>query len=320
LNRARTVAACVLAAGVLATVLPGCALAPRSAPPASLPAGLAPRVALDGTPFFPQDEYQCGPAALATVLTYAGAPRTPQQLVDQVYLPQRKGTLQLEMLAATRRAGLLPYPLAADAGAVLQEVAGGYPVVVLQNLGPALFPRWHYAVVIGYDLPRSEVILRSGVQQRLVTALPEFLDAWMKAGSWAFVAVPPDHLPATANADDLVTAAASLERVSPDAAAQAYGAALERWPDNLVARLGLGNVAYGQHRLDDAQAQYRLATQAHPESADAWNNLSQVLLETGRTGEAAAAIGRAVAIGGPRLAIYRSTQDAIVAAGAAVHD
>ncbi len=318
MNRPRRAAArarALAAACVLALGLPGCALAPAGAPVPVLPDGLPPRVALDATPFFPQDDYQCGPAALATVLSYAGAPRTPRQLVDQVYLPQRKGTLQLEMLAATRRAALLPYPLAPQAADLLRELAGGHPVVVLQNLGWALLPRWHYAVLIGYDLPRGEVILRSGTQARLVAALPAFLDSWTRAGSWAFVAVAPDQLPATANADDFVTAAASLERVAPAAAAQAYGAALARWPDNLVARLGLGNVAYGQHRLDDAQVQYRLATEAHPESADAWNNLAQALLDSGRASDAAVAARRAVAIGGPRLAIYRATLDEIGAAG-----
>ena len=36
--------------------------------PADLPAGRASAVELDATPFFSQDKYQCGPAALATVL------------------------------------------------------------------------------------------------------------------------------------------------------------------------------------------------------------------------------------------------------------
>ena len=43
--------------------------------------------------------------ALATVLGAAGIGRTPEQLAPQVYLPQRQGSLQVELLGASRRAG-----------------------------------------------------------------------------------------------------------------------------------------------------------------------------------------------------------------------
>ncbi|HKK22781.1 MAG TPA: hypothetical protein VJ947_03765, partial [Pseudohaliea sp.] len=51
-------------------------------------ASLAPAaVELDATPFFPQQRYQCGPAALATVLSASGVPVEPAALVDEVYIP-----------------------------------------------------------------------------------------------------------------------------------------------------------------------------------------------------------------------------------------
>jgi len=289
----------------------GCALLPGPDRGTAYPAGLPIRAELTEVPFYPQDEYQCGPAALATVVTFAGVLRTPQQLVDQVYLPKRKGSLQSEMLAATRRAGLIAYPLQADSGAVLQEVAAGHPVLVLQNLLFDLFPRWHYAVVVGYDLAAQDMVLRSGMQERLVISQRDFENSWAKAGKWAFVALPPAQLPATAREDDYVAAAASLERVSPAAARDAYGAALGKWPSNLVARIGLGNIAYGLHRLPEAEAQYRQATEDHPDSGDAWNNLAQVLHDMGRDEDATVAAQHAVSIGGQRQQIYRSTLEAI---------
>ena len=54
-------------------------------------------VELTTVPFFPQEEYQCGPAALATVLTWTGVNVTPAELAPQVYLPERQGSLQLEI-------------------------------------------------------------------------------------------------------------------------------------------------------------------------------------------------------------------------------
>ena len=99
-----------------------------------MPPGLPEQVEL-ATPFFPQEEYQCGPAALATALVSAGAQTTPEALVPQVYVPERKGSFQVEMLAAARRHGMVSYALAPKFEDLLREIAAGTPVIVLQNLG-----------------------------------------------------------------------------------------------------------------------------------------------------------------------------------------
>ncbi|HSW17326.1 MAG TPA: PA2778 family cysteine peptidase [Ramlibacter sp.] len=300
----------------LALCLSGCASLMRPDYGKGMPASAPARVELADTPFFPQDDYQCGPAALATVLVSAGVQRTPQQLVEQVYLPQRQGSLQPELLGAARRAGLLPYTLPTAPNALLREVAAGNPVVVLQNLRIDLLPQWHYAVVVGYDLNEGVIVLRSGTHKRMVTPIDEFDRTWAKSGRWAFVALAPEQLPATASEHDFVAAAATLERVSPQEARRAYQSALAAWPQNLFARMALGNAAYRQGQLDDARAHYQQATSEHPSAADAWNNLAQVLHEQGRSAPAREAAQRAVNIGGPRLGTYQSTL-ATVQAGAA---
>src|SRR5688572_30394649 len=49
------------------------------------PADLPLQTEIADVPFFPQVEYQCGPAALATALVHAGVPLEPDELVSQVY-------------------------------------------------------------------------------------------------------------------------------------------------------------------------------------------------------------------------------------------
>src|ERR1051325_3239401 len=95
-------------------LLTGCAsFAPQTTQlRTTLPPKLHDYVELKDVPFFPQTEYQCGPAALATVLNTYGVKVTPEDLVPEVYLPARKGSLQIEMLAAARRHGLVAYQLA----------------------------------------------------------------------------------------------------------------------------------------------------------------------------------------------------------------
>ena len=99
------------------------------------PDDLPPAVELSQTPFFPQTEHQCGPAALATVLQPHHVDVSPQTLSSQLYIPGRKGSLQVEMAVTARRYGMLPYPLSREFADLLAEIAAGHPVRVLQNLG-----------------------------------------------------------------------------------------------------------------------------------------------------------------------------------------
>jgi len=308
---APTVAGTLLSAVLL---LNGCATPQVAALLEQPPETLPPRIELFAVPFYPQEDYQCGPAALATTLMHAGVTTTPDALVPQVYLPAREGSLQAEMLAAARRHGLVAHRLSPRLRDLLSEVADGTPVIVLQNLAFNFAPRWHYAVVIGYDLPREEIILRSGTTRQLVMTLSSFERTWSRSGYWAMMALPPERLPATAAADRYVISIAALERVAPDRARSAYASALARWPNNRLARIGQGNAAYAMHDLVAAESAYREATRRHPDAADAWNNLAQTLLELRRRDEALAAALRAVAIGGPRLAQYQETLLTITAA------
>jgi tetratricopeptide (TPR) repeat protein len=301
-------------AGVLFCVVllsAGCAAPQLAALPSQLPATAPARIELAAVPFRPQEDYQCGPAALATTLAYSGVATSPEALVPEVYLPAREGSLQVEMVAAARRHGLAAYVLAPQLADLLQEVAAGTPVIVLQNLAFGFAPRWHYAVVVGYDLPRGEIILRSGTTRRLAMQLATFERTWARGEHWAMVTLPPERLPVTATEDRYVISVVALERVAPGAARRAYQTALERWPDNLPARIGHGNAAYALRDLAGAEAAYREATRRHPGVADAWNNLAQALLELRRRDEALAAARRAVDIGGPRLAQYQATLQAV---------
>ena len=298
---------------LVASLLGGCATAPQFAAlerqwPAQLPA----RVLLADVPFFPQDDYLCGPATLAMVAQAAGKPVTPEELTPQVYLPQRQGALQLEMLAAARRQGLVAYPIEPTLQALLTEVASGAPVLVLQNLSLPVSPLWHYAVVIGYDQVRREIVLHSGTTPRLVMPLSTFEYTWARSAHWAVRVTPPSQLPVTASADAWGRAVAPLERVDAEAAHRAYATGLEAWPQDRIGWLGLGNTAYALGRIEQAAHAYEAATQAHPDFADAWSNLAQVRLEQGRLAAAQDAITRAVALGGPRQADYLVLRDKIV--------
>ena len=277
-----------------------------------LPPGLPERFELVQTPFFPQEEYQCGPAALATALVSAGAKTTPEALVPQVYVPERKGSFQVEMLAAARRHGMVSYALAPKFEDLLREIAAGTPVIVLQNLG-ILRTGWHYAVAIGYDYPRGTLVLRSGTQERDVMPFATHEAVWMRSGYWAMVAVPPDRIPVTAEEKSWLNALAAFERVgNAPAARTAYEKTLERWPENVSARIGLANVHHSLGDLARAEAVLRAAAERDPDSVVVLNNLAQTISDQGRHAEALPLIERAAAAGGPFAGAVQKTRATIL--------
>lgn len=304
-------------AGVLlyvALFISGCTTPPQLAQlEQQWPAQLPDRVLLEHVPFHPQDDKLCGPATLAMVAQAAGRSVTPEELVSQVYLPGRQGALQLEMLAAARRQGLVAYPLEPTLKALLTEVASGHPVLVLQNLALPFSPMWHYAVVVGFDRDRREILLHSGTTARQGMPLSIFEHTWARSDHWAFRASLPSQLPVTAQPGTWASAVASLERVDVLAAEVAYTTALVAWPAHRISLFGLGNTAYAQGRREDAARAFEATIEAHPDFADAWNNLAQVLLDLGRFDAAHQAALKAVALGGPRLQGYLALLEKIVA-------
>ena len=269
-------------------------------------------VELTAVPFFPQEEYQCGPASLAMVLNATNASVTPAGLVPEIYLPERQGSLQIEMVASVRRHGRIPYVLRPQLESVFAEVASGNPVLVLQNLSFWWYPKWHYAVVVGFDLSHGAIVLRSGREERHVIPIELFERTWRRGDYWAMVAMPPDRLPFTAEETPYLQSVVPLERLSRwQETASAYAAALKRWPKSLVAQLGLGNSRYALGDLRGAEEAFRKATQAHPESADAFNNLAQALADQEHWAKARQAARRAVELGGPQSKTYRETLNLI---------
>ncbi len=252
-------------------------------------------VELRQTPFFPQSAYQCGPAALATVLVATGVNVTPDALVDQVYLPARQGSLQSEMLASARRHGRLPVILEPDLSALVAELRGGSPVLVLLNLGLDWLPAWHYAVVIGFDVGTDTVLLRSGTQSRRTMPAKAFLRSWRKADFWAVVILAPGSMPVADDPQRYLQAAAGVERAGElEAARTAYAAALLRWPDQPTALFGLGNTEYAMGRLERAENAYLRLLREDPGYVPGWNNLASLLAERGCVVPALRSIERAL--------------------------
>lgn len=280
---------------VLALVA-GCASRGPVLPEAVDQAGAARSIELARTPFFPQTEYYCGPAALATILNSTGVEVGLEELGSRVYLPEKRGSLQVEVMAAARHYRRMPYRIDPVLPALLAELRAGRPVLVFQNLGIKLIPVWHYAVVIGYDAGEDTIILRSGETRRRVMAAGDFMDTWERADKWGIVVLRPGEMPADPDPHRYLSAAAAIEGLlGPDLSVQWLRAAQEQWPRSGLVHFALGNTLYGTGKIDAAVNAYRKALSLDPGLLAARNNLAHLLSERGCLDAAEREIDRAMA-------------------------
>jgi tetratricopeptide (TPR) repeat protein len=289
LLRAATVAAALLLVAGCASRAP--VLAPRAATGA-----IPPQIELADVPFFPQVEYQCGPAVLATVLAYSGRAATPESLAPRMYLPERRGSLQVELIAAARSQQRIPYVLPPTMNALLDELRAGRPVVVLQNLGLESVPIWHFAVVVGYSASDETFVLRSGTERRKPERASDFGRRWVLGKQWAMVVLKPGELPSGNEASRYLQSVADVEAINGAAGlAPAYRAALAKWPDNRVARFGLASALDAEGQFAAAQHEYRVLLALDPNDLAPLNNLADLLRRSGCRTQALATIDRALA-------------------------
>lgn len=172
---------------VWAGVLFGCAGQPLLRPELRL-AGVSHHIAV---PFFPDNTDQCGPATLASVLTYWGIPTSPLALKEEIYLPRLRGTLPLDLLLAAQARGLKAETYQGSLDNLKSELAAGHPLVAFLNLGYALFPWGHYVVVTGYDDQRQGVYVHSSLERDVFLPYERFLQGWEKTGRWTLLVLPP---------------------------------------------------------------------------------------------------------------------------------
>jgi len=245
------------------------------------PQYLATDIKID-VPFIQQTDHHCGPAALAMVANYYGNPISAEDVAELIYLPSKKGSLQIELQAAARSLDLVAFKTNMDFASLRAEVDAERPVIVLQNLALNIYPIWHYSVVTGSSPNNDYFLLHSGRHEYYRSAWTTLENTWRRGKYWALIAVPAGELPNSINESEAIQAAIDLEKVSKFRAAQlTYTAIIERWPDNFLAHVGLANSHMQLKEPLAASQAYKQALRLNKQSAEALNNFAYSAFELG---------------------------------------
>ncbi len=159
--------------------------------PAPLPEGAK---VLSNVPFFPQEEYQCGPAALATVMNYwyARSGSTVRIGVDEIaraiYSPGARGVLPTDLENYPRKKGFVTEQFTGSVSRLRESIDRGVPVILLVDYGGSIYRLDHFLVATGYT--GNGIIVNSGRKERQVVPTSDLEEIWKKTGYWSLRLFP----------------------------------------------------------------------------------------------------------------------------------
>jgi len=142
-------------------------------------------VIIDRVPFYPQEDYQCGPASLAAVLNYWHVDTTPEEIARSIYSRSAGGTLNVEMVFYPQEKGLDAFQYSGGLDDLREKIDAGYPLIVLVDYGWSLFQVNHFMVVVGYN--DGGIIVNSGKEEKKFIPEDSFLKAWERTRFWTLL-------------------------------------------------------------------------------------------------------------------------------------
>jgi len=143
---------------------------------------------IKNVPFYPQETYQCGPASLAGVLNYWGFNISPGEIAAEIYSPNAKGTLDVDMVFYAARKGFRASQYRGSWEDLKNNIDSNRPLVVLVDDGFWVYEQAHFMVVVGYDA--EGLIVNSGKEQNLFIPLGRFLKSWARTKFWTLQITP----------------------------------------------------------------------------------------------------------------------------------
>jgi ABC-type bacteriocin/lantibiotic exporter with double-glycine peptidase domain len=107
---------------------------------------------IENVPFYRQaGPYDCGPAALASLLAHRGRTVAPESIAGEVTSPILRGSLLPDLENFAGRQGFATRSGRGDLALLRQAIEEGCPVLIPLEMGIKPVSSPHYIVVFGYD-------------------------------------------------------------------------------------------------------------------------------------------------------------------------
>jgi tetratricopeptide (TPR) repeat protein len=273
------------------------------------PTGVASKQYIEKVPFFAQQEFYCGPTTLSEVFHFYSHPISPDQLAPDLFIPQREGSLQIEMVTAARKHGFLAYSEQSNLAQLIKLLDQNVPIIVLQNLSVLWMPQWHYAVVIGYDLENQQFILHTGETKDHTMPFYLFERVWQRANYWMLAPLPVGKTSSALTPIKYIQAA--YDQMSTNQQTNAIEnlvAATNTWPNEWLPYFLLGNY-YLQDNPVKAATWYSKGLTAGYQQAEYLNNYSYALAELGCREQAIEVVEQAVRLSPKSENVKQSKQE-----------
>jgi len=214
-------------------------------------------------PYVPQQKYYCGPSSVLMILKYwqkkGYIKNTPtfDEIVKKVYIPQKKGSIKIELKSIIRDKNLLYFEKNQNLLYILKAIDNGFPVLVLLNLAFEKYPIWHYAVVFGYDIKKRKIYLRSRKQIETLSFY-SFENLHKKANNWFLIITPSQKIPNFITKKEFINTLIELEKAKKyDLILKAAKNGLNRWRNDFEILTALGNSYYLLNRYKEAKKIYK---------------------------------------------------------------
>lgn len=289
--------ACLIAGFLL---LAGCQGTPQTDQLANVtPIGLAREHRIENVPFIAQQQYYCGPTTLAEVFGFYGTPVSADEIAPKIFIPEKEGSLQLEMVTATRQYQYLPYQTQGSLTLLMQLVSDDIPVIVFQNLSISWLPQWHYAIVTGFDLPNQTLTLHTGVTKDHEMSFSLFEKTWGRGNYWLLAPVPPQVTSEHMVPFTYVSAAYDMLKVAKnnseqqEQALQFLQSATNQWPSEWLAYFLLGNF-YLDAQPDVAGGWFEKGYEYGKDQKPYLHNYTLALIKTGQQQRARVVLNHAL--------------------------
>lgn len=158
-------------------VLSGCGPS-RSAVLKALNEGRGKGALIKGVPGFIQDKFMCGPASLASVMSFYGEQAGPDEIAQRAYLEGLQGTLMMDLLLYAKGKGFKASYYRGGMDDLKEKLRDGKPLILFLNTGYGLTAKGHYITVFGYSDSADAVVAHTGIEKEAVLGYKELVSTW----------------------------------------------------------------------------------------------------------------------------------------------